>query len=303
MHLATQNRFSPRQWSHAARGALIGLSILGLALLGVGCDSGGSSGGDSSDGESDDGDGAVLENTSTVTVDLKSSSSNSSTASSREKAVPKASGTLTVGFHYESDSGSDCNLSKEAMVSSTPYNEVFDPTSIDGDCSSPANFDGVQVKFVPGSGSSDSGLVLTLLDENGAEIKVDDDPSDGLGVSVTVSDEVDLPDEIGGGETDTTAPSAPSALTGTSGDSQVALSWDGVSGAETYNVYRSTRSGIDTSGDPLESGISSTSYTDTDAQNKTEYYYRVTAVRSGAESDPSNEIQKTPFPPPPENRP
>jgi len=107
----------------------------------------------------------------------------------------------------------------------------------------------------------------------------------------------------GGSSDGGSSPPATSSLEGTSGDSQVKLKWDKVSEAEAYNVYRSTSAGIDASGNPLEPGISSPPYTDTGAKNGTEYYYRVTAVRSGQESDPSNEIQKTPFSSPPENRP
>ena len=36
------------------------------------------------------------------------------------------------------------------------------------------------------------------------------------------------------------------------------LSWDAAAGAETYNVYRDTTSGVDASGSPLEEGISET---------------------------------------------
>jgi hypothetical protein len=145
---------------------------------------------------------------SSVTVDLQSSSSGSSTSASGEKAGAKASGTLTVGFHYENDSGGDCNLSTTETVqdSDLPYNESFDPANFSGSlssgCGSPADFDGVQVEFAPGSGFPTSGLVLSLLDENGTEITSDDNLSDGLGVSGTVSDDVDLPGDDGGGGDD-----------------------------------------------------------------------------------------------------
>ncbi|WP_259058306.1 fibronectin type III domain-containing protein [Salinibacter ruber] len=96
---------------------------------------------------------------------------------------------------------------------------------------------------------------------------------------------------------------APSGLEGTSRDSEIALSWEAAGGAETYNVYRSTSSGVDVSASPLDTGISSSEYTDGSAENGTKYYYRVTSVNpGGAESDASSEVEKTPFADPP-NRP
>lgn len=62
-----------------------------------------------------------------------------------------------------------------------------------------------------------------------------------------------------------------------------------MSGSDSYRVYRSTSSGVDTSGSPLDSGIGSADYTDETAENGTKYYYVVTAViedGESAESDP-----------------
>jgi fibronectin type 3 domain-containing protein len=104
-------------------------------------------------------------------------------------------------------------------------------------------------------------------------------------------------------ETEGTPFAAPSALAGTSEDAQIQLGWSGGAGAEAYNVYRSERSTDGASGDPLASGVSSTSYTDESAENGTTYYYRVTSVNpEDAESSASNEVEKTPFSDPP-NRP
>lgn len=95
--------------------------------------------------------------------------------------------------------------------------------------------------------------------------------------------------------------SAPSNLTATSGDSEISLSWEAVDGAETYNVYRSTSSADDTDANPIESDVSSPSYTDTTVENGTAYFYRVTAVDSkGNESETSGEVKKTPFSDPPD---
>ena len=100
------------------------------------------------------------------------------------------------------------------------------------------------------------------------------------------------------------APAAPSGLEGTSGDGEIGLDWGAVDGADSYAVYRATESGVETSGEPLEDGLSETGYTDTGAENGTTYYYRVTAVKADgeeeAESDGSNEVEKTPFDSPPD---
>jgi fibronectin type 3 domain-containing protein len=81
----------------------------------------------------------------------------------------------------------------------------------------------------------------------------------------------------------------------------VALSWDAAAGADTYNVYRRTSSTDGAEGEPLATGVAETSYADTDAKNGTTYYYRVTSVNSsGAESDASSEVEKTPFSDPPD---
>ncbi len=100
------------------------------------------------------------------------------------------------------------------------------------------------------------------------------------------------------------APASPNGLEAASQDGAIGLDWDAVSVADSYRVYRSTSSGIDASGSPLDTGISSADYTDETAGNGTKYYYVVTAVAEEegetAESAPSNEVEKTPFSNPPD---
>jgi len=106
-----------------------------------------------------------------------------------------------------------------------------------------------------------------------------------------------------GGGGDTTAPAAPAGLTGESMDSAIELSWEAVDAddLEEYNVYRGTESGVGTSGDPLAGGLSETGYVDEGAENGTTYYYVVTAVDTASNaSDPSGEVEKTPFDDPPD---
>ena len=113
-----------------------------------------------------------------------------------------------------------------------------------------------------------------------------------------------------GGETAESDPSGeaeaipfapPTALEGTSGDAQVELSWEGGVGAEAFNVYRDTTSGVDASGEPLEAGIVETSFVDETAENGTTYFYVATSLNpKEEESGVSNEVEKTPFSDPPD---
>jgi uncharacterized protein YjdB len=91
---------------------------------------------------------------------------------------------------------------------------------------------------------------------------------------------------------------APTGLSVTAGNAQVALSWNAVSGATGYNVYRSATTG--TQGTMLNSSaLTVTSYTDTTATNGNEYYYCVTDITSGGESVASNQESATPQVPAP----
>jgi hypothetical protein len=58
-------------------------------------------------------------------------------------------------------------------------------------------------------------------------------------------------------------PAAPTGLTATAGNAQVALAWTAVSGAATYNVYYSTSTGVTTANGTKISGITTASYTQT----------------------------------------
>lgn len=108
----------------------------------------------------------------------------------------------------------------------------------------------------------------------------------------------------GGGNSDSEPPSAPSGLTGTSGDKTIDLNWDGVGAGDLdgYNVYRATSSINDISNrsPQNESLRSSPAFTDDGLTNGTTYYYVVTAVdEAGNESTPSGETSTTPFATPP----
>lgn len=88
-------------------------------------------------------------------------------------------------------------------------------------------------------------------------------------------------------------PSAPTGLTATAGNGQVALSWTAGSGATSYNVYRGTSAGGE-SGTPVATGVTATSYTNTGLTNGTTYYYKIAAVNSYGTSAQSNEASAKP---------
>lgn len=113
------------------------------------------------------------------------------------------------------------------------------------------------------------------------------------------------PGDDNGGETDE-APSAPVNLSGSSGDQEIGLNWDDNSEDDLagYHVYRSTSSisGISEM-DPVNGAepIQNSDYTDTNVENGTTYYYRLTAVDDNDnESSMSSQLEITPFSNPPD---
>ncbi len=90
----------------------------------------------------------------------------------------------------------------------------------------------------------------------------------------------------------TQVPAAPTGLTATAGNAQVALSWTASSGATSYTVKRAT-----TSGGPyanVATGVTTTSYTNTGLTNGTTYYYVVSATNAAGTSANSAQTSATP---------
>jgi fibronectin type 3 domain-containing protein len=83
-------------------------------------------------------------------------------------------------------------------------------------------------------------------------------------------------------------PAAPTGLNATAGDGQVSLSWSGSTGATSYNVYRWNGSSYS-----LLQSVSGASFTDSGLTDGSTYWYEVTAVNSGGESGPSNQVSAT----------
>ncbi len=88
---------------------------------------------------------------------------------------------------------------------------------------------------------------------------------------------------------------APANFTATPGIYQVALTWDAVSGAAGYNLYRGTvQSGSISGKSKIATDISATSYTDASVSLNTTYFYQVTATDGTMESAASEEVSATP---------
>ena len=92
------------------------------------------------------------------------------------------------------------------------------------------------------------------------------------------------------------APAAPAGLTAAAGNAQIALNWSTSTGATSYNVYRGTISGGEST-TPVATGLTGASYTNTGLTNGTTYYYEVSAVNSNGTSAMSNEASGTPVAP------
>jgi hypothetical protein len=95
------------------------------------------------------------------------------------------------------------------------------------------------------------------------------------------------------GSTAGLAPATPTGLSATAGSGNVTLGWNGVTGATSYNVYRSTATGAE-GATAYKSGLAAPTFGDTGVVNGTTYYYRVSAVNANGESAQSAEASARP---------
>ena len=92
-----------------------------------------------------------------------------------------------------------------------------------------------------------------------------------------------------------TSPATPTGLSVIAGNAQVGLSWNTSTGANYYNVKRSTiNMGPYTT---IVSSLAHTSYTDNSVTNGNTYYYVVSAVNAVGESPNSVQVNATPLAP------
>ncbi len=87
-------------------------------------------------------------------------------------------------------------------------------------------------------------------------------------------------------------PTAPTGVSAAGGDSQVTVSWPAVTGANSYNLYWSTSSGVTTSTGTRIAAVTSP-YVHTGLNASTTYFYIVTAVNGAGESSPSVQASAT----------
>ncbi len=92
------------------------------------------------------------------------------------------------------------------------------------------------------------------------------------------------------GSTKIAAPAGLTAGPDSGSASQVDLTWDAVSGALSYNLWRGTTSSVSL----YLTGLTGTSYHDTGLTTGQTYYYYLTAVDTGGEGGHSNEPSATP---------
>lgn len=93
----------------------------------------------------------------------------------------------------------------------------------------------------------------------------------------------------------TVVPVAPGGVVATSGNTQVSISWSSVAGADSYNIYWSTNTGVTKANVNKFTNVTSP-YVHTGLANGTAVYYVVTAVNSAGESLESAEVNATPAP-------
>lgn len=99
----------------------------------------------------------------------------------------------------------------------------------------------------------------------------------------------------GGGDSQpsTLPPAAPQNLSAEAADSQVTVSWDAVTNADSYTVYWNTTGNVTTADASIDVGAN-TQLIHSSLTNGTTYYYRVVAINTAGASPVSEEVFATP---------
>jgi len=97
---------------------------------------------------------------------------------------------------------------------------------------------------------------------------------------------------LGSGGPPPPPPPTPTGVTATAGDTQVTIAWNASSGANSYNLYRSTVSGGE--GTTAVATTAGTSIVNTGLTNGTQYFFTVSASNGGGTSAQSTEVSATP---------
>ena len=93
------------------------------------------------------------------------------------------------------------------------------------------------------------------------------------------------------------APAPPTGLTALGGIGQVALNWLEAPDANSYNIYRLTKSNGE-GGLPIQTGVTTTFFTDTGLAAGVTYYYEITSVGTGGQGARSAQVSGTTLEPP-----
>ena len=125
--------------------------------------------------------------------------------------------------------------------------------------------------FTPDEGVNGSLMISTNADDNNDDNNEDDNNED--------NNEDDTEEEV-------TKPLSPTGVSAKAYSSYIKITWNTASGAERYQVYRSTSAYGSYA--PIGSKTSSTYYNDYEASEGTTYYYQVTAINSAGESNKSS---------------
>ena len=134
--------------------------------------------------------------------------------------------------------------------------------------------------FTPDEGVNGSLMISTNADDNNDDNNEDDNNDDN---NEEDNNEDNNEDDT---EEEVTKPLSPTGVSAKAYSSYIKITWNTASGAERYQVYRSTSAYGSYA--PIGSKTSSTYYNDYEASEGTTYYYQVTAINSAGESNKSS---------------